>query len=175
MLVHPGFQFYNSNHFFLLLVDHGERFGDVTHLHRVHHLTDFLRQFGHFEFRSAVIVTFKVLVHHQTFVISRILVGRDKSRRFFKCKLLCRQVIIQGIHTCHTLVQLLVRNFRLQQNMAAVDTVATLFDQLNDMITIFSLHDLRNLFRVLQVESYICKFRQQACLTQKSQFSTPFG
>ena len=79
MLVHSGFQFYNSNNFFLLIVDHSERFGDISHLHRINHLTDFLWQFGHLEFRSAVVVTFKVLVHHQTFVISCILVSRDKQ------------------------------------------------------------------------------------------------
>lgn len=59
--------------------------------------------------------------------------------------------------------------------MAAVDTVATLFDQLDNMIAIFSLHDLGNLLRILQVESDVSEFGQQTCLTQKTQFTAPFG
>ena len=50
--------------------------------------------------------------------------------------------------------------------MAAVDTVSTLLDQLDDMVTILRLYDLGDTFRVFQVErnvrGYLSPFRIDA-------------
>lgn len=56
--------------------------------------------------------------------------------------------------------------------MAAVDTVSTLLDQLDDMVTILRLYDLGDTFRVFQVERDVRELRQQLCLAHETQFTT---
>ena len=56
--------------------------------------------------------------------------------------------------------------------MAAVDTVSTLLDQLDDMVTILRLYDLGDTFRVFQVERDVRKLRQQLCLAHETQLTT---
>ena len=52
--------------------------------------------------------------------------------------------------------------------MAAVDTVSTLLDLLDDMVTILRLYELGDTFRVFQVERNVRELRQQLCLAHET-------
>ena len=52
--------------------------------------------------------------------------------------------------------------------MTAVDTVTAFLDQLDDMISIFSLYNLRYTLRIRKVECHIGKLRHQVSLAHKS-------
>ena len=56
--------------------------------------------------------------------------------------------------------------------MAGIHTVTALFNQLNDMITKFRLHDLGNFLRILQAECYIRIGRIHHTASHKSTLTT---
>ena len=56
--------------------------------------------------------------------------------------------------------------------MTGIDSVTTLFNQLNDMETEFRFHNLRNLVRILKIESHIRILRHQLSTSHESEFPT---
>ena len=72
-------------------------------------------------------------------------------------------------------IDLVLRHLRSEQDVAHIDLVATLVDELNDVIAEFRLHDLRHLLRICQVESDLSKGRIQHATTHEAQLSSLTG
>src|SRR5699024_3583100 len=108
----------------------------------------------------------------QTVVIARIFVLRQSRSSLIKRKLIATDIVGNRVETGIGFIQLLIRHFGLQQDMTGVDTVATFFDQLDDMETILRLYDFRDLLGILQVESDIGVFGNHLPVTHKTGFTT---
>ena len=59
--------------------------------------------------------------------------------------------------------------------MPTIDAVSSFFDQLDDVIAVFSFDNIRDAFRVGKVKCDVGKFGQQACLAQKAHLPAAGG
>ena len=62
-----------------------------------------------------------------------------------------------------------------QQDVAHVDLVAALVDELNDVIAELRLYDLGHLFRIGQIESHLSKSRIEHATAHEAQLTTLTG
>ena len=58
--------------------------------------------------------------------------------------------------------------------MTAVNPFAFLFYQLDDMVSVFCLHDATHALGVVQVKRHVSELRHQLTSTYKTQFTTAF-
>ena len=75
----------------------------------------------------------------------------------------------------HRALNLVGRHFRLQEDMARVDLVATLVDKLYDVIAKLRLHYLRHLLRVGEVERHGCESRVEHATPRIAQLTALTG
>ena len=76
-------------------------------------------------------------------VVARVLVVRDIRCRLVERELAVAYITGNGIEARLSLLDGLIGNFRLQQDMAALDFVAALVNELDDVIAEFRLNDFR--------------------------------
>ena len=171
MPVSAALQFHD-NTFFLsgFLRNHRECFGNLAHLHLIHHFCYLRRQFLHLELGSIIIG-----IGQQTMIIACILILRKHRCRFLKRELSIANVIGNRIQTRHPCRQGCFRNMRLQQDVAGLDTIAPLLYQLDDMKAILRLHDFGYFVGILQVESDISIGRIQHATSGKFNLTTTNG
>ena len=127
----------------------------------------FLRQFGHLEACSA-----GVLVDHYAVAVTGILVLRYESCGVFKCHAaFVHDVAAETVEARDGILKVLVGHLGTQQNVARIDSVAALFDELDDVKSEFGFDNLGDFLGVIEVESYSCVFGHQLASAQKSEFA----
>ena len=94
---------------------------------------------------------------------------------FIERELICTDIISNRIQTCTSLCQFFFRNFRTQQNVTGIDTVTTLLNQLDNMITEFRLNNLGDFLRILQTECHIRIRRVHHTTSHESAFAAFYG
>ena len=112
-----------------------------------------------------------VLRHHQAFVVARVLIVRELLCSFFKTEFAGFDVGGDRVETRSQTLVFTLFNFRFEQNVAYIDFVALLFDELHDVEAKFRSHDFRHLFRIGERESYIGKFRYPLAATAQTEFT----
>ena len=156
--IHTALQLHNSTDRLSFVVDHIKRFRHLSHFQSVYHAGDLTGQVLHAEFRCTGLCL-PVGKGHQTVVVACIFVIRDISGCLLKRELRRTDIISNRVKTQFGFLNSLRIHFRFHQNMTAVQLVATLVDQLNDVETEFCLNNLRDFLRISEVESHSGKCR----------------
>ena len=85
-----------------------------------------------------------VLVHHEALVVARVFVGGEVGCGVLEGELAGLDVGVDRIQARGSLLEFSVRDLGAEQDVAAIDSVATLLDQLDDVVAILRLHNVRN-------------------------------
>lgn len=117
----------HCDHGLALGVDHLEWCRYLAHLHSVDHTCHLGRQILHLETRRHTIGS---TVRHQTFIIFGILIIREVGRSLLETELSGTDVVADGVEPVLGIGDLVGRHLRLEQDMAAVDLIATLVDEI---------------------------------------------
>ena len=132
----------------------------------VHHLANFIRQVGHLK-ESGV----GLWIHHQALVVARVLILRHIESGLLKCVFICENIFAERVELHHGRIEVFLIHLWLEKYVARVDAVATLFNQLNDVIAKFCFNNLAHLLRVVEVESHICIFRNKVVAALETNFT----
>ena len=157
----------NRAHLFVLRrIHHFERLGYVSLLHPVDLLGYLGRQILVLELRCAC-----VRVGHQSRVHGGVLVLRIQDDRLLKRQTVCTYGLGYTVQPMDSIDLVGSRHARLEQYMPAVDSLAVLLYQLDDMVAVLRLHNAAHFLRVVQAERHIRKLRHQLSATYKPQLT----
>ena len=132
-----------------LAVLHDERLRDLTYLHTGHHSCDLGRKFIHRHTRCT-----SALAGHHASTVTCVLVARQVTGSLLETELGRIKVHAKGVHAGTCIGKFLGAHLRSEEDMTEVGTIATTFDELDDVIAEFGLDDLRHLARFGKLESY---------------------
>ena len=116
------------------LVDHLEGVRDLTYLKGIHGFGNLGREILHAEPRRRMTSLHHVRGHQTLTVTGVLIVGQDRGS-ILEGELPCTKVTCNGVKTGQCLVDGLIRNHRLTEDVAHVDFLTTLLDELDDMET----------------------------------------
>lgn len=146
-------------------VFHDERPGDLTDFHPVDLQGNLLGEVGHLELSRA-----RTLIYHHAAIVARILILRVDDD-ILECEFLVVDVGPYRVEPLPGLIEVIGRNLGAQKDVAAIDAVAALLDELDDMESILRLDNLGHLFRVVEVEGYCSKFGIERGAAYESELS----
>ena len=172
MSFHPALELDDASDRLVLIIDTCEGRGDLSHLHRVNDSCDLCGQLLHLETRGHAVGG---AIRHKTLIVLGVFIIRDIRGTGLEGELVGKDVVTDRVKTLLSCVNLILRHFRSEQNVAHIDLITAFVDELNDMIAEFRLHDLRHLLRIGQVESHLSEGGIQHTTTHKAQLTALTG
>ncbi len=152
-------------------VFHDEGLRDVAGLHVVDLLGYLLGELRHLEAGGVVVVRVHVGVDHHAAVVAGVLVVGEHGYGLLKGYFLVDEVGAERVEAQHGVGEVFLGHARTQQYVAHVDTVAALLDELDYVVAILGLDNLRHLFGVVEVEGYGCKLGHVGRAAGKAEFA----
>ena len=94
-------------------------------------------------------------VDHQTGVHHGVLILREADDRLLKLNTVRLDELAYGVQPLDGVDLIRGADTRTEEDMAAVDALAFLLDELDDMVSVFGLHDTAHAFGIVEVKSHL--------------------
>ena len=117
----------------------------------------------------------RIGVDHQTGIHHGVLILRETNNGLLELNTVRHDQVTNTVQTLDSLDLVRRADTRTKEYMTAVDTLAFLLDELDDMIAVLGLHDAAHTFRVIEVKRHFRELAYQLTATDKAQFSTALG
>ena len=155
---------HDSTHLAILgLIHHHKRLRHIAFFQVIDLLRDLGRQILVLEPTAT-----RIGVDHQAGVHHRVLILRETDNRLLEKQTIGYNTLPNRIQTLQCIHLIGRADARTHQDVAAVDTLPFLLDELDDMIAVLRLHDTTHALGVIEVKRHIRKFRHQLATTDKA-------